>query len=194
MADLDMGANKDVSKMQRGQEIFDGFTQKVRLDYIVATPVLSLVGAQKAANKDYLDYINRVMLDEQGNVKHLTFKYNFANGVEDTKAKSVTVPLLGVLTHPCIGIETAEVEYSVSVNEVNEDTIGAEGKASGEATVADSSSLFGIGFTAGVKGSLTATENRTRKTDTTAKFTFKTTMSRIPPSEAMNKLLDALMA
>jgi hypothetical protein len=190
MADLDMGANKDVSKMQRGQEIFDGFTQKARLDYIVATPVLSLVGAQKAANADYLDYINRVMLDEQGNVKHLTFKYNFANGVEDPKAKSVTVPLLGVLTHPCIGIETAEVEYTVSVNEVNEDTIGGEGSSSVNMTSANSVT----GLTIGAKGALSATESRTRKTDTTAKFTFKTTMSRIPPSEAMNKLLDALMA
>ena len=169
----------------RAKRLFRGFVNQASLGSIVSTPITSLIDAQVKANDRYLEYINKVMLDEQGQARHITFHYGSANGVENNVSKTVTVPIMAVLTHPCIGVEEAEVTYNVEVSDIQEDNTNVETKIGAGVSVPMSASL---------SGSLTSTEERKRKTDTKATMQFRTKVSRIPVSEAMSKVIDALMA
>jgi hypothetical protein len=181
MADTDnIAAQND-----KGKRIFDGFVNQSSLGMIVSTPITSLIDAQVVANNRYLEYINKVMLDDQGQARSLTFHYNSANGVENNVSKTVTVPIMAVLTHPCLGVETADVEFYVEVKDSQEDNLNTETKVSG---------ALSFPIMGSVSGSITTTDDRKRKTDTTATMKFNTKISRIPMAESMSKVIDALMA
>ena len=143
------------------QGTMDGFVRLGTLKEVVTIPVAAMIEAQKSANADYLDYINKVMLDENGMARTITFSYAVAASTEDgSKAKHLTVPLLAVLTHPTIGVSETKVDFTIQVNE----NISSSTKE--DSTTEKNNGLYAAkeGVGEGKKFSLTRSEERKRST------------------------------
>jgi len=175
------------------QGVMDGFVRLGTLKDIITIPVAAMIEAQKSANADYLDYINKVMLDEKGMARTITFAYSIATGAEDgsgSKSKYLSVPLLAVLAHPNIGVSETKVDFSIQVNEngsVNTKQDSSEDTNNGLFAAKD-----GVGESN--RFSLTRSEERKRSTETAATLKFSATLDRIPVPEALQKVIDAMLA
>jgi hypothetical protein len=184
-----MAENTSPSNFAQG--VMDGFVRLGTLKEIITIPVAAMIEAQKSANADYLDYLNKVMLDEKGMARTITFAYSIATGAEDgSKSKYLSVPLLAVLTHPNIGVSETKVDFSIQVNE--------NGSVD---TKEDSSTDINNGLFAAKDGvgeskrfSLTRSEERKRSTETAATLKFSAVLDRIPVPEALQKVIDAMLA
>jgi hypothetical protein len=173
------------------QNNIDGFVKLGTLRDIVSVPVEAMFAAQSTANNDYLNYINRVMMDEKGMAKTITFQYGAVTGADGGIVyKSFTVPVMAVITHPNIGVATTKVDFSIEVHENVSDTSDTK---TDESKV-NSSSDFTTGETFSRKFSLSRSENRKRSTEAAATMKFEATLDRLAVPEALQKIIDAMLA
>ena len=181
---------------ERATRMFDGFVNAQTIGMIASIPTKALFEAQKQANYDYIGYLYQVMFDADGRLRMVNFQYSEISSDGGGVNRFISVPLLAIISHPCIGVRDAKVSYDVRVHDSQEDNtkITSENEVNGGGSM--SGGWWGISASAhwGFKFSLTAEHERKRKTDTTASFKMEINVDRIPPSEGMSKVLDALLA
>jgi hypothetical protein len=179
---------------ERAHNMFNGFVNPQKIGMIASIPTRALFEAQTQANMDYVKYLREVMFDKDGNLIMVEFKYQEVVGTE-VIFRRILVPLIAIITHPCIGVEEATVDYNIRVHDEQSETssVGTQSEVSGGGSVGGS--FWGVSFSAhwGFKFSVTTKDERKRSTDTTADFKMHIRITRLPPSEGMGKVLDALL-
>jgi hypothetical protein len=216
-------SNTFLSDGDKPSQLFSEFLGSQTLGTVAAVPVLSLVYAQSAANQEYLKYVKDVLLDENNQLRTFDVQIPQKNAESGQVVKPVSIPLLAILTHPAIAIQDAKVEYTVNVvdkrtqgvsrskggrpnqidptqsqgtdgqatNSSNQDSSSSEGTSTNTTNQVDTgvtnNPLFRMG------ASISCSSERKRSTDTSASLAFVTNITRVPPSEGMNRLIDALL-
>lgn len=160
------------------------------MDRMIAGPLQAMVQAQVTASKSYADFLMQVCIQD-GKAVAIQFDYdetivNEQGEYQGIASKTMKVPLVAAITHPNITIEEGTVEFELTISQMAEDV--SESNKSGEIAA----SLGWGPFKLDAKGSISHKSTQTRKTDTRARYAFRTTLRRQDPPEAMMRVIDFL--
>lgn len=162
------------------------------IDKMIAAPILAAISAQVQASHQYVDFIKKVGLDENGQAVMIDFSYDEdiideAGHVTDTRNITMKVPLLAIVSHPNVSIDEITVDFEMTVTCSEETVSETAGEGGFDAKI-------GWGpFSVKVHGKVSHKSAQTRKTDTSAKYSIHTKASRQGPPEGMMKVLDAVV-
>ena len=199
----------------RAVQRFSGFVNATSLENISSIPVQALFAAQAKANTNYLDYLQSLAFDKEGKTRTVNFKAQSSKGGgeegSESRSAEMTVPLMSIVTHPCIGVRDSRIEYFVEVVDVQEDTNTNEKEVESGSDVSSSadvrasasggygpfsfsvSSRYTFSAKTDFRVKLSSSSEQVRKTDTTARFNVVTNVDRVPPSETLAKVMENLM-
>jgi hypothetical protein len=176
---------------------FRSFFQGDTVSKMISVPLAAFTDGQRQLNADYLQTMLAEMMDKDGNLRMLRFKYNAVEG-DQLVAKFIEVPLIAAIEPSPIGIEEATIKctFKIQANDTSSNESGVENTTEIGAGGSVSGSFFGIGFSAYTNFKNTTKVNfsskNTRSTDTTATFETELKLTRIGMSETMRKLVDAV--
>lgn len=161
------------------------------LDRMITIPLMAMVQAQVQASKAYVDFLLAVCIKD-GKAVAVQFDYDETQTDSEGKItgairKTIRVPLMAAVVHPCICIEEGTIDFELTVSQAEEEKTETAGAATLEATV-------GWGpFKVSVHGSLSHKSEQTRKTDTRAKYSIHITAKRQPAPESLQRVIDHLV-
>lgn len=169
-------------------EIMGGTLQAMPIDKLISAPLLAAISAQIQQSKAYMDFLNEVGIKD-GKAVLVDFEVDSALTAvgQPGQALKMRVPLLALVTHPNVNIETVEIDFDVTV-EVSE---SSHSETAGDVSLA---AQMGWGpISVKVSGKASHKSAQTRTTDTRAKYSFKVTAGRSGPPEGMMRVLDAMV-
>lgn len=161
------------------------------LDRMITIPLMAMVQAQVQASKAYVDFLLAVCIKDG---KAVAVQFDYDETLTDSEGKitgvirkTIRVPLMAAVVHPCICIEEGTIDFELTVSQAEEEKSSTAGEATLEATV-------GWGpFKVSVHGSLSHKSEQTRKTDTRAKYSIHITAKRQPAPEGLQRIIDHLV-
>ncbi len=165
------------------------------LDRMISGPLNAMVTAQVQASKSYVEFLEKVCLDEKSKqAKTVTFSYQ--ENLLDSSGKPIAdkppvtremkVPLLAIVSHPNITIEEGTVDFELNISQSLEETSSNSTEVTAEASIGWSI------FSASMKGSVSHKSEQTRKTDTRAKYSIHTRIARQDAPEALQRIIDVM--
>jgi hypothetical protein len=161
------------------------------LDRMITIPLMAMVQAQVKASKAYVDFLMQVCIKE-GKAIAVQFDYDETlldkeGNITGSQRRTVRVPLMAAVVHPCICIEEGNIDFELTVTQASEEKSATEGSATLEATL-------GWGpFKVSVHGQVSHKAEQTRKTDTRAKYSIHITAKRQPAPEGLQRIIDHLV-
>ena len=161
------------------------------LDRMITIPLMAMVQAQVQASKAYVDFLMAVCIKE-GKAIAVQFDYDETlldkeGNITGSQRRTVRVPLMAAVVHPCICIEEGIIDFELTVTQASEEKSATAGEATLEATI-------GWGpFKVSVHGQVSHKAEQTRKTDTRAKYSIHITAKRQPAPEGLQRILDHLV-
>lgn len=171
-------------------KLVGGVINSLPIETMVAAPLMAAVKAQKEMSLQLADYINSVGIDQEGNVRVVTFNYKDKligeNGEVTPVERSVQAPFLALTGIPNFAMETVEINFELEVKTAEMDKKSLDAKAEAEA----SGKFFGVRFK--MNASVAHHSEQTRQTDTSAKYSFKVTAQRQAPPESLMRVLDIM--
>lgn len=158
------------------------------LEKLISAPLNAMISAQISASHQYAEFLLSVCI-QNGEAQNVQFKYDEI--MTDSMGKStgsrertMTIPLIAAISHPNMCIEDGTVDFELRVSSSSEDHSTDEKSGSLNASV-------GWGpFKVSVHGTMAHKSEQTRKTDTSAKYSIHTHVRRLPPPEALMKVID----
>ena len=163
--------------------------QALPMDHLIAAPLLAAIGAQVRSSKMYADWISQVGLDANKKAVTVDFEYKEDQIGTDGKVTGSTtrrmqVPLLALLHHPAVNLESASVDFEMTVETSEAEHASTAGEGGFDAKV-------GWGpFSVKVHGKVSHKSEQTRKTDTRSKYSFHVEMKYAGPTEAMSRIIE----
>lgn len=160
------------------------------IDKMIGAPLNAMVTAQVSASKAYADFLQTVCIKD-GKAVQVDFDYDETitdqeGNYQGVMRKTMRVPLMAIVEHPNVCIETGAVDFEMEVT---------SSEASFQATDTEASTEVEIGwgpFHAKMSGRVSHKSEQTRKTDTRAKYSFHTELRRQPAPEALMRVIDFL--
>lgn len=158
------------------------------LDRMIAGPLMAMLKAQVQASAEYANFLTTVCIKE-GKALNIGFEYDETvvdteGNYEGTLKKTLRIPLLAAIAHPNICVETGTVDFELEVSQ-------AEETKSSQDYQADLSASAGWGpFKVKIHGKVAAHKEQTRTSDTRAKYSIHTEISRQGPPEALMRVID----
>ena len=101
--------------------------EKIPLDFIIATPLLTTIEAHKAAASTTLNFIETL--------KDKTVEFNVkvnetdANGKTSEVDKKIAVPLLSVVKIPSLNFDSLSVSFNYNISQIYKETEGSKQNA-----------------------------------------------------------------
>jgi hypothetical protein len=161
---------------------------------MVAAPILAAIKAHVAATQAYADFFKDVCLVENGGVRMVRFTYeesvhdDAGNPTGQVEKRIIDMPLVAAIPLPAFGVDNVTVDFDLEINTVDE-------KKSKTATEVAVSAKWGFGpWGVQVNGKVSHQRESTRKTDTRSKYAFHVEASRMEPPEAVNRVIDHILA
>ena len=157
---------------------------------LISAPVMAMIEAQVAANKAYLDFLMTICI-KKGKAVGVDISYNDitqnADGSQSKTTRKLNIPLLALVTHPNLGVESGLVTFSLDISDA--ETVKTK-SAGGSEISGGAGYLFGrLNF----KGWVSGSKETTRVTDTRSKYYFETKIARQPNPEALSRIIDLIM-
>jgi len=164
--------------------------QSLPIDELISAPLLAAIAAQVKASAAYVAFVRNVgLVDGKAVMVAIDYSEDILDGsgtVTGTRRRSMNIPLLAMVSHPNVNIDTIDINFEVTVD-------------TSEATQSDSSMEGAFEASAGwavfsvkVSGKASHSSSQTRKTDTRAKYSIGIKAKRDGPPEGMMRVLDAL--
>lgn len=159
------------------------------LGQLIAQPLIEVAKGQAALCNVYLSYLYKLAYKDGKpgeETNKLTFNLNRPivdkSGATRTETVKVEAPLLSLVPVPAFVMEEATVNFSMELKEQTMDTATSDQEVQ---------SSFGTNFwgcEASITGKVAAHQERTRTTDSTAKYDIYARATQQGPSEGMAKL------
>lgn len=93
--------------------------EKIPLDFIIATPLLTTIEAHKQAANTTLEFVKN-LVDANNDMKFsVKVKETDQAGVETVKSKDITVPLLALVKVPSLNFDSLSVSFNYNISQVN---------------------------------------------------------------------------
>jgi len=177
---------------QNAGELIAGTVNALPLDRMFTVPAMAMATTQRQLSRQYYEFVKEVGLDENGNVKMVNAQYT--ESVLDTEGnvvnnitKTISVPLLSLLTHPNVNVQEGSVEFEMTIQSSSEETSETSGEGGFEATA-------GWGpFKVKVHGRMSHKSSQTRKTDTRARYAVNMKIAKDDMPEGMHQFLETVL-
>lgn len=89
----------------------------INFSAMLGRPLTAVVDAQAAAALSTVDFINEVGLDDQGDVKNVTFKYSKLVDGNPTDV-TLTTPLLTIVPIPFLRIADTTIDFNAKISSI----------------------------------------------------------------------------
>lgn len=159
------------------------------LGQLIAQPLIEVAKGQAELCNVYLSYLFKMAYKDgkvNGETNVIKFKLNrqiiSAEGESKLQPIDIEAPLLSLVPVPAFVMDEATVRFSM---EVKDQTMTKE---TGSQEVTSSFGCSFWGCHASVSGKVTASQEKTRNTDNSARYEIFARAAQQPPSEGMAKL------
>jgi hypothetical protein len=173
--------------------------QKIPLDFIIATPLLTTINAHRQAAETTLAFITKLLNkpadgNGPGGVDNLTFKMKVSEVGTDGKpvetTREISVPLITLVKVPSLNFDSMSVSFNYNISQISK-----------EVNTNAQSAKLDIGTTGILKGFLNASlvgsveHSRTRETTSNrgGSLEVKVNVSESQLPAGLQKILDALV-
>lgn len=169
-----------------------GVIKPLPIEQMVAAPILAAVNAQSLMNDETLEFIENVALDKDDMVRTIPFGFESidvdVNGEATGHQKKVSIdlPFIALTQVPSMAIESVEVDFELRIH-----------MSTQQKEVKQKEDNMGRKFTTekdkiNIDASLSSKSENTRKTDSSAKYSFKVVAKKQEQPEALAKVIDLL--
>lgn len=175
-------------------EIVSGIVNSLPIEKMVAAPLVAAIKAQSEMSLSLAHFIQDVGMDENGNLRMVTLKYNEivsdpANpGQTTSKERFVQAPFMAMTGLPNLAVESADISFDLEVKTAEEDTA----KNTADSNVTTEYKSWWSPVTAKFTGNVTHSSEQTRSTDTRAKYTFNISARKQGTPEAFMRIIEAV--
>lgn len=175
-------------------EIVSGIVNSLPIEKMVAAPLVAAVKAQSEMSLSLAHFIQDVGIDDQGNMRMVTLKYDqtVTNPSDPTKTTTETryvqAPFLAMTGLPNLAVESADIAFDLEVKTAEEEV----NKNKEDATVTTEYKSWWSPVTAKFTGTVTHSSEQTRSTDTRAKYSFNISARKQGTPEAFLRIIDAV--
>jgi hypothetical protein len=171
--------------------------QKIPLDFIIATPLLTTINAHRQAAETTLAFITKLLDANNPNGKgmeNLTFKMKVtdtkADGTSSQVDREISVPLITLVKVPSLNFDSMSVSFNYNISQISK-----------EVNTNAQQAKLDIGTTGILKGFLSASlvgsveHSRTRETTSNrgGSLEVKVNVSESQLPAGLQKVLDALV-
>lgn len=174
--------------------IVTGVVNALPIDKMVSAPLVAAIKAQSDMSLSLAHFVQDVGLDENGNVRMVTFKYNEEvtndQGKTESKDRYIQAPFIALTGVPNLAVEDVNISFDLEVSTA-EDT-KQNNKA--DSTVTSEYKSWWSPVSAKFTGSVTHSSEQTRHTDTRAKYSFSVSARKQGPPEGLMRIIDAVTA
>jgi hypothetical protein len=174
--------------------VVTGIVNALPIDKMVSAPLVAAIRAQSDMSMSLAHFVQDVGLDEKGNVRMVTFKYNEevtnAGGTTEQKERYIQAPFIALTGIPNLAVEDVNVSFDLEVSTAEDLKDNHKVESTVESGYRSWWSPVSVKFT----GSVTHTSEQTRHTDTRAKYSFSVSARKQGPPEGLMRLIDAVTA
>ena len=172
------------------------------IEELIVSPLVGISKGQAKLNDVTWQYINEIgfttsedgKTKEPNNIDVEINRYVNVEGQPEPQLQTLKskVPLLPLIPLPALAVTSADIEFTMQVDEqsAHTDSRDTETNVSAKASY---SSWWGLKVSASMSGKVATHSENTRKTDNSAKYDVKVHAEQLPPTEGMLKLSDALV-
>lgn len=167
--------------------------EKIPLDFIIATPLLTTIEAHKQAANTTLEFVKGILTSADGK-NNVTFKMKVkernAEGKETLAEKEISVPLITLVKVPSLNFDSLSVSFNYNISQVSKETETAAQSA--KLDIATKGILKGL-----LNASLMGTVEHSRSRETTSNrggsLEIKIHVSESQLPAGLQKIIDALV-
>lgn len=163
--------------------------EKIPLEFIIATPLLTAIQAHKEAARSTLDFIKELKdstTEFAVNVKEIDDK-----GKETSVVKKISVPLISIVKVPSLNFDSMSISFNYSIQQVHKTTASSGGALQGEIK---SSGILSKFIGASFSGSLEKKSNNEMSSSRSGNLEIKINISESPMPAGLQKIIDAMVA
>lgn len=171
-------------------DVISGIVNNLPIEKMVAAPLLAAIKAQSEMSMALANFVDKVGLDDKGNIRMVTFNYSEATGAEGEESieRHIEAPFIALTGVPNLAVEDVSISFDLAVNTAESSEAKTETKATNETEAKSWWSPVSTKFT----GSVTHNSNQTRSTDTRAKYTFNVNARKQGTPEALMRIIDTI--
>ena len=171
------------------------------IEELIVSPLVGISKGQAKLNDVTWQYINEIgfTTDKDGKKTPNSIdveinRYINVEGQPEPQLQTLKskVPLLPLIPLPALAVTSADIEFTMQVDEQSTHTDSKDTSAEMSANVSYNS-WWGLKVSASMSGKVATHSENTRKTDNSAKYDVKVHAEQLPPTEGMLKLSDALI-
>jgi hypothetical protein len=164
--------------------------EKIPLEFIIATPLLTTIQAHKVAALTTLDFIQQLKDSPNAEFKVQVKKVN-ADGTETLEDRVVSVPLLSIVKVPSLSFDSLSVSFNYSIQQVYKSSTETAGALKGSLETKGLLSKF-VG--ASFSGSLEKKTNEELSSGRSGNLEIKIHVSESPLPPGLQKIIDAMVS
>ncbi|RLM20982.1 hypothetical protein BIY29_14525 [Brenneria alni] len=160
------------------------------LENMISGPLQAMIKAQVQASKAYADFLLSVCIQDN---KATTIQFDYDQTLVDERGvsqgvtqKTMRIPLMAAIAHPIMAIEEGTIDFELEVTQ--SEALANDNDDAGDLSIAPGWGPFKVNIT----GRVSHKAAQTRATDTRAKYSIHTQVRRLPPSEALMRVIDFL--
>lgn len=170
------------------------------IEDLIVQPLVGMAKGQAQLNDVTWRYISEVAFETDATTKKSKTRFldvqlnryvtNPDTGVQELQQINSMVPMLPLVPLPSLAITSADVEFTMEVqqSETSKDTSSSEASLDVEA----SGGFWGMKYSVKMSGKVATSKENTRSTDNSAKYNVKVHAEQLPATEGMLKLSDML--
>jgi hypothetical protein len=164
--------------------------EKIPLEFIIATPLLTTIQAHKAAALTTLEFIQQLKDSPNAEFSVKVKKIN-TDGTETLEDRVISVPLLSIVKVPSLTFDSLSVSFNYSIQQVYKSSAETAGSLKGGLETKGLLSKF-VG--ASFSGSLERKSNEELTSGRSGNLEIKIHVSESSPPAGLQKLIDAMVA
>jgi len=164
--------------------------EKIPLEFIIATPLLTTIQAHKVAALTTLEFIQQ--LKDSPNVEFsVKVKKVDANGKETLEDRKVSVPLLSIVKVPSLSFDSLSVSFNYSIQQVYKASASTSG---GIQCKIETKGLLSKFVGASFSGSLEKKTSEELSNSRSGNLEVKIQVSESPLPQGLQKIIDGMVA
>lgn len=164
--------------------------EKIPLEFIIATPLLTTIQAHKVAAMTTLEFIQQLK-DSPNAAFSVKVKSVNADGTETLEDRQISVPLLSMVKVPTLNFDSMSVSFNYSIQQVHKASKSSSGDLQGKI---ETKGLLNKFVGASFSGSLEKKTNEELSSSRSGNLEIKIHVSESPLPPGLQKIIDAMVS
>lgn len=157
------------------------------IESMVAAPLIAAIDAQAIMNDTMIRFFDEFAVDNDNNIRTVGFNYTTpeydSDGYPTGTQSDVTVhvPFIAIAPLPNLAIETLDIEFDLRIDCLEEKKSNSQSQ---------NNQTQGVPV---MKAIIASKSSNTRKSDSSARYSFKIAAKKQEPPEALMRIIDLIM-